>query len=170
MQKSGSLAEKNSQYGVWTKLYIVGVLGLKKSNSWILLSGLTEKNATETSLLKSYFSSCELVGHNWKILGLKRKLNFGGKEFHVSKESLLMFPLLPEFENIGRESSYIENHLGKLQNRKMSSFSFFLPLTHTYDWEWPFLWTSCPAWELWRKELCEPQTDLILKVLFIHWP
>lgn len=30
MQKSGGLTEKNSQYGVWTKIYIVGVLGFKK--------------------------------------------------------------------------------------------------------------------------------------------
>lgn len=124
-----------------------------------MLSGLKEKNAIETSLLKRYFSSCELVGHNWRILGLKRDLNFGGKEFHVAKESLLMLPLLPQFENIGRESSYIENRLGKVQNRKMNSCCCFFPF-NTYVWlEWPFLWTSCPAWEFWVKKRTLWATD-----------
>lgn len=63
MQKSGGLTEKSSQYGVWTKIYVVGILGFKKkkSSSSILLSSL-KKNGTETSLLIRYFSSHELVG------------------------------------------------------------------------------------------------------------
>ena len=32
-----------------------------------------EENATETSLLKRDFISCELVEHNWKVIGFKKE-------------------------------------------------------------------------------------------------
>lgn len=44
------------------------------------------------------------------------------------EENVVMFPLLLGFENVGRESSYIEKHLGKLQEK----YEQFFPSCNTY--------------------------------------
>lgn len=152
MQKSGGLTEKSSQYGVWTKIYVVGILGFKKKKvvarfCWVVWRRMVQKLAYwwDIFLHMNWLDKIE------RFLALKGNWILGGK-YHVAKENLLMFPLLPELEDIGRESSYIENHLGKTAAKKKNSFSFLLPLTPMYAWAWSFLWTFCLGWELWEKE------------------
>ena len=91
-----------------------------------MLSALKKRNDTETSLFKRDFASHELIKHKWKSFRCKRKLNFcRGWKFHVIEKKFCNVATASGVENVGRESSYIENAGGGGGGGgEMSIFSF----------------------------------------------